>query len=110
MMIIMVNAMVLGFLSSSHAGAQMSGMALICAPDGIIAIPLVDQQPQDLNLVDRERCITACLAAMNATLGLVVEAPQIQLPALRFVSLKPQVFHALVPHFLERAKARGPPV
>lgn len=109
MISIMVNAMVLGFLSSSHAAAQMSGMSLICGPNGIMSIPLADQQPDDLSLVDRERCITSCLAAMNGTLGLVVEAPQIQLPALRIEPLKPQVVHALIPHYLHPPKARGPP-
>jgi hypothetical protein len=110
MISIMVNAMVLGFLSSSHAAAHLSGMSLICGPNGITPIPLAEQQPDDLSLVDRERCITSCLAAMNGALGMVVEAPQIQLPALRFEPLKPQAVHALTPHSLQRPRARGPPL
>ncbi|HAT86436.1 MAG TPA: hypothetical protein DCS30_11130, partial [Rhizobiales bacterium] len=109
MISIMVNAMVLGFLSSSHAAAQLSGMSLICGPNGILSIPLADQKPDDRNLIDREHCITSCLAAMNGALGLVAEVPQIQLPALRFEPLKPQAVHALIPHSLERPRARGPP-
>lgn len=109
MLVIMVNAMVLGFLSSTHASARLSGMALICGPNGVYAIPLADQQPDDLSLVDRERCITACLAALTGTPGLVVDGPQIHLPPLRFESPKPEVILALTPVFCERPKARGPP-
>lgn len=110
MLAMMINGLLLGFLSSTHASAQISGMALICGPNGIIAIPLDEQQPDDLSLIDRERCITSCLAALTGTPGMVVEPVQIKLPPLRFESPQPEETQALTPLHLEVPRARGPPV
>lgn len=105
----MVNAMVLGFLSSTHASAQASGMVLICGPNGITAIALEEEKPGDLSLIDRERCITSCLAMATGTPGLIGDTAQIILPQLRFEPPRPEVREAPTQALLAQPRARGPP-
>ncbi len=105
----MVNAMVLGFLSSMHASAQASGMVLICGPNGITAISLEEEKPGDLSLIDRERCITSCLAMATGTPGLIGDTTQIILPQMRFEPPRPDVQQAPAEPVLAQPRARGPP-
>ncbi|MCV6575387.1 MAG: hypothetical protein OIF58_06585 [Cohaesibacter sp.] len=106
---LMVNAMVLGFLSSSHGAAHLSGMALICGSDGIVSIPLADQKPDDITLIDHQECLTACLGAMQGSVGLMVAPVSFFLPMHQIEPLALSALSARLSPSLLSLRARGPP-
>lgn len=110
MMVFMINAMLLGFLSSSLAGAQLDDKVLICGPSGLVAVAIDDQPLGDQTNESWERCVASCLAAFAGGKGLLVADATTPLPELEADTYQLDVWQVPSSRRSTLTRARGPPM